>query len=194
MHGVDVGAPQVRDAHARVEALEVEAHYSQQDGSATDFPDGHFDLVTSMLVTHECPAPVIRGLFKEARRLLAPGGIMLMDGGSPRPTDPFVELSTTWFGMNANEPFSAGFRALDYPQAVAEAGFRPEDYFAASREPVYLKGNCLRSTSSAPSGSRIGGVSTGWWLNVEVLLDPHAGRTGAHLRPNPVSLPNVPVR
>jgi SAM-dependent methyltransferase len=140
VHGIDVGGPQVRYAHARAEALGVEAHYSQQDGTATDFPDGHFDLVTSMLVTHECPAPVIRGLFKEAHRLLAKGGIMLMDGGAPKPTDPFVELSTTWFGMNANEPFSAGFRALDYPKAVAEAGFRPENYFTASRDPVYLKG------------------------------------------------------
>jgi ubiquinone/menaquinone biosynthesis C-methylase UbiE len=140
VHGVDLGAPQIRYAHARAEALGIEAHFSQQDGAHTDFPDGHFDLITSMLVTHECPAPVIRGFFKEAHRLLAPGGIMLMDGGAAKPNDPYVELMMNWFGMNANEPFSAGFKALDYPQAVAEAGFAPERYFTAQREPVYLKG------------------------------------------------------
>lgn len=140
VHGIDLGAPQVRYAHARAEALGVEAHFSQQNGVATDFPDGHFDLVASMLVTHECPAPVIRALFKESQRLLAPGGIMLMDGGMPKPTDPYVELAQSWFGMNANEPFASGFKALDYPKAVAEAGFGPENYFTAQREPVYLKG------------------------------------------------------
>jgi SAM-dependent methyltransferase len=140
VHGIDLGAPQIRYAHARAEALGVEAHFSQQNGAQTDFPDGHFDLITSMLVTHECPAPVIRGLFKEAHRLLAPGGIMLMDGGAAKPNDPYVELMMNWFGMNANEPFSAGYKALDYPKAVAEAGFKPDRYFTAQRDPVYLKG------------------------------------------------------
>jgi len=140
VHGIDVGAPQVRHAHARAEALGVEVHFSQQNGADTDFPDGYFDLVASMLVTHECPVPVIKGLFKEAHRILAPGGIMLMDGGMPIPNDPYVQMSTSWFGMNANEPFSIGFKALDYPKAVAEAGFAPEQYFTAQRDPVYLKG------------------------------------------------------
>ncbi|WP_394762684.1 class I SAM-dependent methyltransferase [Phenylobacterium sp.] len=140
VHGIDVGAPQVRYAHARAEGLGVAVHFSQQDGSDTDFPDGHFDLVSSMLVTHECPVPVIRKLFKEAHRLLAPGGIMLMDGGAPNAADPFVQMRTSWFGNNANEPFSVGFKGLDYPKAVAEAGFAPEQYFTAQRDPVYLKG------------------------------------------------------
>ena len=140
VHGIDVGAPQVRHAHARAEAMGVEIHYSQQNGADTDFPDGYFDLVASMLVTHECPVPVIKGLFKEAHRILAPGGIMLMDGGMAMPNDPFVQMTTSWFGMNANEPFAIGFKGLDYPKAVAEAGFAPERYFTAQRDPVYLKG------------------------------------------------------
>ncbi len=140
VHGIDVGAPQIRYAHARAEALGVEAHFSQQNGAHTDFPDGHFDVIASMLVTHECPVPVIKALFKEAHRLLAPGGVMLMDGGMPIPEDPYVQMQTSWFGMNANEPFAIGFKAMDYPRAVADAGFAPEAYFTAQREPVYLKG------------------------------------------------------
>jgi SAM-dependent methyltransferase len=140
VHGIDVGAPQVRYAHARAESMGAAVHFSQQNGTETDFPDGHFDLVASMLVTHECPVPVIKGLFREAHRLLAPSGIMLMDGGAPTPEDPYVQLQTSWFGMNANEPFSAGFKSLDCPAAVAEAGFPRENYFTAQREQVYLKG------------------------------------------------------
>ncbi|QGN55861.1 class I SAM-dependent methyltransferase [Novosphingobium sp. Gsoil 351] len=139
VHGIDVGGPQVRYAHGRAESLGVGVHFSQQDGTATDFPDGHFDLVTSMLVTHECPVPVIKGLFKEAHRLLARGGITLHDGGTPA-HDPFESHMTSWFGNNANEPFSAQFRMLDYKAALVEAGFAEESYFRGEREPVYLKG------------------------------------------------------
>ena len=140
VHGIDIAAPQVRYAHARAEALGVEVHFSQQNGARTDFADGSFDLVSSMLVTHECPTPVVEAMFAEAHRLLAPGGIMLMDGGMPMPNDPFVAMRVGWFGMNANEPFSTAFRTLDYPKAVAKAGFSPDRYFTAQREPVYLKG------------------------------------------------------
>jgi len=140
IYGIDVGAPQVRYGHARAEAIGVEAHFSQQNGADTDFPDDYFDLVVSMLVTHECPVPVIRGLFKEAHRILAPGGIMLMDGDAPIPDDPFIKMMSSWFGMNANEPFAVGFKGLDYRAAVADAGFAPERYFKDQRDPVYLKG------------------------------------------------------
>ena len=140
VHGIDVGAPQVRYAHGRAEALGVPVHYSQQNATATDFPDGYFDIVVSMLVTHECPQPVIRGLFKEAHRLLAPGGVTFHDGGASYASDPFENLLTSWFGNNANEPFSAGFKSLDYDEAFLAAGFIRENLVRGTREPVYLKG------------------------------------------------------
>ena len=140
VHGIDVGAPQVRYAHGRAESLGTEIHFSQQDGTATDFPDGYFDLVVSMLVTHECPVPVIKGLFKEAHRLLAPGGMTLHEGGASPLDDPFESLMTSWFGINANEPFSVGFKALDFEAAFVDAGFASDKFFRGSREPVYLKG------------------------------------------------------
>lgn len=140
VHGIDVGAPQVRYAHGRAEAMGVSIHFSQQNGTATDFPDGHFDIVSSMLVTHECPQPVIRGLFKEAHRLLAKGGVTVHDGGSYGAPDPFDHLLMSWFGNNANEPFSAGFKSLDYDQALVDAGFPAENIVRGIREPVYLKG------------------------------------------------------
>ena len=140
VYGVDIGGPQVRYAHGRAESMGVPVHFSQQDATSTDFPDGYFDIVVSMLVTHECPQPVIRGLFKEAHRLLASGGVTIHDGGSTGAPDPFDNLLTSWFGNNAKEPFSAGFKALDYDQAFVDAGFKAENVVRGSREPVYLKG------------------------------------------------------
>lgn len=140
VYGIDVGAPQVRYAHARAESLGVPIHYSQQDGSATDFPDGYFDIVVSMLVTHECPVPVIKGLFAESHRLLAKGGVTAHDGGAAPLHDPFENLITSWFGNNANEPFAIGYKGLDFETAFTEAGFPAANIFRASREAVYLKG------------------------------------------------------
>ncbi|WP_425229949.1 class I SAM-dependent methyltransferase [Sphingomonas sp.] len=140
VYGIDVGGPQVRYAHGRAESLGQAIHFSQQDATATDFPDGHFDIVVSMLVTHECPQPVIRALFKEAHRLLAPGGVTIHDGGASYASDPFENLLTSWFGDNANEPFSAGFKSLDYDDALIAAGFKAENVVRGTREPVYLKG------------------------------------------------------
>lgn len=85
------------------------------------------------------PVPVIKGLFKESYRLLAPGGISLHDGGTPA-RDPFEGLMMSWFGNNANEPFLAQFRSLDYKAALVEAGSPEDAYFRGQREPVYLKG------------------------------------------------------
>ena len=143
VHGIDIGAPMVRYAHGRAESLGKAIHFSQQDATATDFPDGHFDVVVSIIVTHEAPAPVLKAMFREAHRLLAPGGVMMHDGSfikaQPKPK-PIDALMGNWFAHNANEPFSAGFKRVDFAAAFEEAGFAKEDLFSGSRPPVYLKG------------------------------------------------------
>ena len=139
VHALDIGAPQVRYAHRRAESLGKRIHFSQQDGTHTDYPDGHFDLVFTCLVLHECPVPVIRGIFKEAHRLLRAGGIMLHDGGTVPMTDPGGQLMTSFFGHNANEPFSVGMLDLDYRSAFIEAGFAESKFFEGRCPPAYLK-------------------------------------------------------
>ena len=67
VYGIDVGAPQISHGHARAISLGVAVHLSQQDGTATDFPDGRFDLVTSMLLTHEMLVPMIHSTIRSIR-------------------------------------------------------------------------------------------------------------------------------
>jgi ubiquinone/menaquinone biosynthesis C-methylase UbiE len=139
VYGIDIGAPQIRYAHGRAEALGKAIHFSQQDATHTDFPDGYFDIVVSLLVTHEMPVPAMKAMFSESYRLLASKGIMVHDGGLAPPDTPFDLLMVSWFGMNANEPFSMGYRTLDFKKAFAEAGFSEEKIFQVLRQPVYLK-------------------------------------------------------
>lgn len=141
VHGIDIGAPQVRYAHGRAESLGHEIHFSQQDAAAMDFEDGYFDIVCSLLVTHEMPAPHIRAMFRECHRVLAQGGIAVHDGGYPPPVKPIDVVMSNWFNENANEPFAAGFRRLSMDDALLDAGFHADKLFRGQKEPVYLKGH-----------------------------------------------------
>lgn len=151
VHGVDVGAPQVRYAHRRAESLGYEVHLSQQDAAHLDFEDGYFDIVASILVTHEMPAPHIKAMYAECHRVLARGGITVHDGGYPPPTEPIDVVMSNWFNDNANEPFATGFRRLNMDDALVGAGFPKDNLFRGQKEPVYLKGHL-------PPASFIGAV------------------------------------
>ncbi len=77
MHGIDVGAPVLRYAHARAESLGVPVHFSQQNAEHTDFETGSFDLVLSHIVLHETSKSALVASLRECHRLLRPGGLML---------------------------------------------------------------------------------------------------------------------
>jgi len=141
VHGIDIGAPMVRYAHARAESMGIAIHYSQQNAVHTDFPDGYFDVVYSALMHHECPMKVIEGTLREGYRLLAPGGIMFHDGMRRKAhTDPLQLFLSSWFTNNINEPFTNATNDIDFENICVSAGFRREDLFHGEREQVYLKG------------------------------------------------------
>ena len=75
--GIDVGAPSVRYAHARAQSYGVTADFAQKDAEHTGYADESFDVVYSCMFLHEVPGKNIRNIFKEAHRLLKPGGVMI---------------------------------------------------------------------------------------------------------------------
>ena len=125
-YGIDVGAPVLRYAHARAEAAGLAVHYSQQNAEATDFADGFFDLVVSSFFLHEISVASTRKILKEARRLLAPGGLMShMELPPANLCDPYYNFFLDWDAYHNNEPHYARFRASDFGTLCVEAGFEP---------------------------------------------------------------------
>jgi ubiquinone/menaquinone biosynthesis C-methylase UbiE len=155
VYGIDVGAPMVRYAHARAESWGVPVHFSQQNGTTTNFPDGFFDIVTSCLVNHEAPVHVINDLFKEGNRILAKGGLYLTDGGYKRDVQPpEKQLLGDWFTNNVNEPFASGLSRIDYAKSFEKAGFNPDGFFiSGSRPAAYM------SSMFDDKKKKVGGVS-----------------------------------
>jgi ubiquinone/menaquinone biosynthesis C-methylase UbiE len=64
------GAKRIRYVHGLAEACGL--------------PDASVDLVVYNFVIHECPEGVIRDLVQEARRVLRPGGVLMMADNDPK--------------------------------------------------------------------------------------------------------------
>lgn len=75
--GVDFGAAMLRYGYANARLLNQEIEFYQQDAKYTEFPNEHFDLITSFLLLHEIPYTLMKRAIAECARLLRPGGVMV---------------------------------------------------------------------------------------------------------------------
>jgi len=123
-HGIDVGAPVLRYANARAQALGVPAHFSQQNAESTDFADGSFDLVISHIMLHETSKSALVRILKECRRLLRPGGLML-HLEIPRGKTVIEKFMHNWESYNNNETFCRYMTNIDLRAEALKGGFEP---------------------------------------------------------------------
>ncbi|MCP5327733.1 MAG: class I SAM-dependent methyltransferase [Sinobacteraceae bacterium] len=131
LHGIDVGAPVLRYAHAAAGHEGIAAHFSQQNAEHTDFPDGYFDLIVSSFFLHEIPVKATRNVLRECHRLLGPGGIAChMELPDEASVDAYENFFWNWDTYNNNEPYYTSFRAEKPLELCAGAGFAPAECFA----------------------------------------------------------------
>jgi ubiquinone/menaquinone biosynthesis C-methylase UbiE len=124
VHGIDVGAPCVRYAHARAEALGVKAHFSQQNAEGMDFESDSVDVIISHFFMHETSKSALKRIFRECLRILKPGGAMLhLDVEQERGLDPLTSFLMDWEVHNNNEQFMGALRDMDIEALAIEAGF-----------------------------------------------------------------------
>jgi ubiquinone/menaquinone biosynthesis C-methylase UbiE len=124
VYAIDVGAPMLRYAHARAESLGKRVHFSQQSAEATTFPDKHFDLIVSHILLHEVSRQAQRNIFRESRRLLARGGVMVhAEYASFEGLDLFTQYLLDWDTRRNNEPCWGPMRDANLRQMAIEAGF-----------------------------------------------------------------------
>ena len=124
VHAIDLGAPVLRYAHARAEALGYQVHFSQQNAEATDFDSGSVDLIVSHIFLHELSPNALRKMLAECHRLLAPGGLMVhADFAGYAGVDPLTQAMVDWDTHNNHEPFWGPMRDMDLVAEAEVAGF-----------------------------------------------------------------------
>jgi ubiquinone/menaquinone biosynthesis C-methylase UbiE len=98
------------------------------EGSVTDtgLPAGSAKGVTISFVLHELPAQVVRQALREAHRLLAPGGkLVILDAIKPERKRDQVRRAVKL--QVVHEPFVHAFTALNLTTMLSEVGFGPVD-------------------------------------------------------------------
>jgi len=128
--GIDVGAPSVRYAHGRAQSYGVSAHFAQKDAEHTGFADESFDVIYSCMFLHEVPKKNIRAIFKEAYRMLKPGGVMLHYELPPNSMlSAYDSFYLDWDSFYNKEPFYKAFRDSDPREECTAGGFKKNKYF-----------------------------------------------------------------
>ena len=129
VHAIDVAAPGLAYGSARAKMQGREVHFHQMSADKLDFPDASFDLVFSSMFLHELPNRTTADVFKEIRRVLRPGGLMLhMELPPNTQMSPFEGFYLDWDCYYNAEPFYKAFRDEEPRDLCERAGFSPEDY------------------------------------------------------------------
>jgi len=127
VHGIDVGAPCIRYAHARAEALGLKAHFTQANAEAMKFETGSFDVIVSHFFMHETSRTAIKKIFAECQRILKPGGVMIhLDIAPADVATPLQAFLEEWEVYNNNEAFMGEIRDMDLVKLMNEVGFDPK--------------------------------------------------------------------
>lgn len=162
VYGIDVGAPVLRYAHARAEALGKAVHFSQKNAEALAFEDGYFDLIVSHILVHETSHKAIRKIMNEARRLLSDGGVVIHAETPPyRDLGPYDAFMLDWDTRNNNEPYWGASHEIVPADIAGETGFDPANSFEGYQPSAFAVDEAKRA--NVFQGGDFGGGGA-WWV------------------------------
>ncbi|MFZ9652934.1 MAG: class I SAM-dependent methyltransferase [Steroidobacteraceae bacterium] len=136
VHAIDVGSGMLRYAHARAESLGAAVHFHQMDCAQTKFEDASFDLIVSHNMMHEISGVTRRGMLRESRRLLRPGGLCVHQDVPLRfkGLSEFRKFDMSWDTLHNNEPFWEVYANGDLQPELLAAGFESDCVHVGSLE------------------------------------------------------------
>lgn len=130
VEAIDAAAGGLRYASARAKMQGQDVNFAQMSADALDYPDESFDLVFSSMFLHELSKKARAAAFREAYRVLKPGGLLLhMELPPNDQMSAFDGFYLDWDSWYNSEPFYKGYRDESPPVLCEAGGFDADDYF-----------------------------------------------------------------
>jgi ubiquinone/menaquinone biosynthesis C-methylase UbiE len=86
--------------------------------------EASFDIVASVFLFHELPERARKNVLSEMRRVLRPGGLLVIEDAAQLCEAPDLRVFLENFARGMNEPFFADYIAGDLAEAMTQAGFQ----------------------------------------------------------------------
>ena len=103
------------------------------NAEALPFADASFEAVTSVFLFHELPLRARKNAIDEMRRVLVPGGLVVLEDAAQLSDSPSLAVFLENFGREMNEPFFFDYLRWDLERELVTAGFELE-----STTPAFL--------------------------------------------------------
>ena len=155
VHATDVAASGLLYGAARAKLQGKDVAFHQMNAEALAFPDANFDLVFTSMFLHELSAKTRAAFFKEAHRLLRPGGLLLnMELPPNSQVAPFDGFYLDWDCFYNEEPFYKGFRDQEPRDLCRAGGFAEADYFQFVVPSIGIYGADAVAAAAAAAAAR----------------------------------------
>ncbi len=120
--GVDLSAPYLSRARARLAAI-PDVGLLVENAEALPFADGTFDAVSCIFLLHELPRDVRRRVVGELRRVLVPGGTLVVCDSAQLHDSPDLRFFLEAFPRTYHEPYYKSYLLDPLEGLLDETGF-----------------------------------------------------------------------